>query len=280
MSSNVFVIVPAHNEEQEMARVINSLKLSKRAGAISDFLIVANGCTDNTAGVAKALGARVVTLAEANKGHAFIEGVKFAHKERANVVVSVDADAASFNPSNIKALTAPVLKGQAKMAVSEFDLINRGVSYPAEFSGFRAISMETLKPIIMGNKGWIHALTSTPYSLERGLNTKIFGNYELNSLTIMGLKDNSHQKVNLLRKENRPFFGNDNLLGVMRKGEKERVVIVEAGFKVRRHIRNNELINDAIKTTAEYFVERAKRLRTAQARRMDLHTKLKAQRKR
>lgn len=184
MTEKVIAIVPAHNEQGNLGAVIASLKSSKKAGVISDFIIVANGCKDRTYEEAIKYGAKVIELKAGNKGGAFIEGVKWAQKEGASVVVTLDADVKRFNPNSIRHLVTPVVKKQTPMTITTAMLKGNKVEFPPEYSGFRAISMKALKPIIAGNRDWIKQLTLGKYSLELGLNTKIFGIHhtELNFL--------------------------------------------------------------------------------------------------
>jgi glycosyltransferase involved in cell wall biosynthesis len=258
LPASVFAILPAHNEADTIADAIESLKEAKKSGAIAGFVVVANGCTDRTVKVARSLGAKVIVQKEANKGKAFIKGTFLAAKAKAKVVLTVDADAARFSKINVWALTHSVLTRQAKMAIAECSSIKGEVSYPAEFSGFRAISMETLKPILANNREWVNALTSTPYSLERGLNIKILGNLEVNLVTtgenhFPGLSGN----IGVM----------DNLLGKRREGEIKRVTVVEAGFKVKRNIRAPTQIGNANFATSRYFFDRVLRLKKALGKR-------------
>ena len=64
MSDNikVSVIVPAHNEEKYVVRCINSVKqAASRVKCGVEIIVVCNRCTDRTAELAEARGARVVT---------------------------------------------------------------------------------------------------------------------------------------------------------------------------------------------------------------------------
>ncbi|MFA6419622.1 MAG: glycosyltransferase [archaeon] len=259
MTNKVVVILPAHNEEADIGRVVGYLKKIKREGGIKDFVVVANGCTDRTAEIAIKLGANVIQTREANKGKAFLLGLPFARERKAGIVVTVDADAAEFTSKNIRALTDPIGKGKAKMVVSEFGHHSGSISYPPEYSGFRAISMDTLKPIFAGNKTWIDALTSTSYSLERGLNTKILGNPRVDKETL-GHIPSMRRKVGSPLGQN-AFLGSENLLGSMKKGERERLVIVNAGFKVNRDIRVPQQIVKMNSITSGYFIDRVRKLK-------------------
>ncbi|MFA6269091.1 MAG: glycosyltransferase [archaeon] len=260
MNNKTIVILPAHNEQSDIVRMVGNLVELKQKGAIDDFVVVANGCTDRTAEIAKKLGANVIEIREANKGRAFIRGLRFAKKQGADIVVTLDADAERFGPANIRALVDPVKRGLVMMAVSEVTHSKFRVTYPAEYSGFRAISMDALKPILIGNKSWIQMITSTPYSLERGLNAKILGNIRLNEFTMAGAFATKENHRTFLLSGNK-FFGGENANGVARDNSRQRAVIVEAGFKVNRHIRDCEQIIHMNAITEKQYMERLDMLR-------------------
>lgn len=62
MSAEMSVVIPAHNEERVLPRLLASL-----ADERLEIIVVANGCSDATADVARAAGVRVVELAEGSK---------------------------------------------------------------------------------------------------------------------------------------------------------------------------------------------------------------------
>lgn len=67
------VMIAARNEEKVIGNLIDSLKKQDYPGEPVDIYVVADNCTDSTARVAKAHGARVFTrhdTAHATKGYA------------------------------------------------------------------------------------------------------------------------------------------------------------------------------------------------------------------
>ncbi len=69
----VAVVVPAHNEEANIASCVKSLLAAKRGGMDVDVWVVADNCTDDTAKVAKKAGAQVLertNAVERGKGYA------------------------------------------------------------------------------------------------------------------------------------------------------------------------------------------------------------------
>lgn len=69
------VIVPAHNEGQVIGRLLRQLVPSGPAGGLN-VIVVANGCTDNTAEVAASFGprVRVLSIPVASKHQALLAG--------------------------------------------------------------------------------------------------------------------------------------------------------------------------------------------------------------
>ncbi len=54
------VVIPAHNEEGVIAETIRSIQEVDYPGALYDIVVIADNCTDRTAELARALGARVL----------------------------------------------------------------------------------------------------------------------------------------------------------------------------------------------------------------------------
>jgi glycosyltransferase involved in cell wall biosynthesis len=175
MVSNIIAILPAWNEEKFISPVLGSLKLAVKEGVIKDFIVVANGCTDNTVGIARKAGAKVIVNKVPSKGRALISGFRWAHKRGAGVVVTVDADAEAFKPRQLLEVAAGVLNGKTLMSIAGAYSIGVMAEVPREYCGFRAISMQALKPIILGNTEWIRAISYGKYGAEVALNEKIFG---------------------------------------------------------------------------------------------------------
>ena len=92
MSDNikVSVIVPAHNEEKYVERYINSVKqAASRVKCGVEIIVVCNRCTDRTAELALARGARVVT--DESRCIATVRNTGIA-AARGKVIVTMDCD--------------------------------------------------------------------------------------------------------------------------------------------------------------------------------------------
>lgn len=90
------VVVPAHDEEATVARLLESLRAQTRPDLLSTILVVADHCGDDTAGVAARAGADVLVRdgGGAGKPPSLREGVDRlrARRERGDAVVLLDAD--------------------------------------------------------------------------------------------------------------------------------------------------------------------------------------------
>lgn len=118
------VIVPAHNEEAVIGRLLAGM-LADAAGEL-DIVVVANGCTDDTATVARAAGpgVRVVEIAEASKIAALNAG------DDATTVfprVYVDADV-EVSGATVLALAELLERGPALVASPRVQLDLEDVS--------------------------------------------------------------------------------------------------------------------------------------------------------
>lgn len=110
--ATVSVIIPAHNEERPLARNLSVL-LAEAGPERPEVVVVANGCDDATADVARAAGVRVVELAEASKTLALNAGDAAASTFPR---IYLDADV-TLSPGALHAL-AETLRGDGVMAAA------------------------------------------------------------------------------------------------------------------------------------------------------------------
>jgi glycosyltransferase involved in cell wall biosynthesis len=106
---NITLIIPALNEAACIAPLLAELP----AGLVEELLIVDNGSTDDTAGVARRAGARVIVEPRRGYGYACAAGVAAASGD---LLAFMDGDG-SFVPSELAALLAPLLDGSADLVL-------------------------------------------------------------------------------------------------------------------------------------------------------------------
>ncbi len=117
----ISVIIPAFNEEENIARTISLAKESKIVGEI---LVVNNLSTDKTEEISIVNGARVVNCNNQGKGYAMEMGIKFAQNE---TIVFLDADVQYVKENVIEKLGLPILEGEVDFVKSSFDRTTGGI---------------------------------------------------------------------------------------------------------------------------------------------------------
>ena len=98
------VLVPAHNEEQGLGATVIALRAQMEAG--DRLLMIADNCTDDTAGVAASHQAEVVVRNDPvrrGKGYALDHGMRQLALDPPELVVIVDADC-ELHPGGLNAL--------------------------------------------------------------------------------------------------------------------------------------------------------------------------------
>ncbi len=113
---SVAIIIPAYNEAERIAIVLQAALKSKLA---TEVIVVSDGSKDDTAKVAAAIpGVRVIDLKEnMGKGGAMCIGVDATD---ADIVAFVDADLVGLTPQHIDAIIGPVQKGLCEMCLGVF----------------------------------------------------------------------------------------------------------------------------------------------------------------
>ncbi len=89
----VAVLMAAHNESLEIAEALKSIKAQMREG--DRLIVVADNCTDDTADIARAIGAEVVERFDNErraKGYAVDFGVSYLRQSPLPVMAIIDAD--------------------------------------------------------------------------------------------------------------------------------------------------------------------------------------------
>jgi glycosyltransferase involved in cell wall biosynthesis len=110
--TGVAVVIPALNEEASLPGLLAAIP------AVGQVLVVDNGSTDDTAAVAAAAGATVLSQPARGYGQACQVGIAHAAAHGAEVLVILDADHAD-EPGRLGQLVDPILAGHADMVLSD-----------------------------------------------------------------------------------------------------------------------------------------------------------------
>lgn len=116
-SKRLAILIPCHNEELGIEKVITSVpvKQLKRLGYNSQIIVIDNNCTDKTVAIARKLHATVVTETKKGKGNAIMAGFK-AIKKNIDYVVMLDGDN-TYKGSEIPRLVEPLESGFCDVVV-------------------------------------------------------------------------------------------------------------------------------------------------------------------
>lgn len=109
-TEKVAILVPAHNEEIELAATLASLTPQLRSQ--DRLVVIADNCTDSTAEIARRCDAIVLerqNLVQRGKGYALDYGLRFLADEPPDVVIVIDADC-RVEAGTIASLTQAVIK--------------------------------------------------------------------------------------------------------------------------------------------------------------------------
>lgn len=145
----VAVIIPA---KDEAARIGVVLDVVKRAKLAKEIIVVCDGCTDDTADVARSRkGVKVIELPyNKGKGGAMVAGVQATD---AKVIAFVDADLTGLRPEHLDRIILPILTGACEMCVGVF----RGGKFWSD-------TAQRISPYISGQRALRRSLfDSIPY---------------------------------------------------------------------------------------------------------------------
>ncbi len=111
----VDAIVPAYNEEESVAQVINVIK---ELDYINNVIVVNDGSSDNTEAIAIDAGAKVIThQTNKGKGAAIKTGVNVSD---ADVVAFIDGDIKNLSSKKVDCFIRPILEGNADITKTKF----------------------------------------------------------------------------------------------------------------------------------------------------------------
>lgn len=170
----LIIQIPCYNEEQSLPVVLSELPRELEGIDTIEWLIIDDGCEDETVAVAKKHGVDHVVSHPKNLGlaAAFMTGIKTSLKLGADIIVNTDADN-QYKSEYIKDLIQPILTNKAEFVIGArpisdiegFSSIKKilqkigswtvrmasSTDIPDAPSGFRAISQHAAKRLNVFN---------------------------------------------------------------------------------------------------------------------------------
>ncbi len=181
---NVTVIIPALNEEKSIAKVLDAIP-----DWVNEIIVTDNASKDETAKIASAKGARVITEKFKGYGDACYRGIEQARFAR--IIVFLDADFSDY-PEKMSLLVDPIVEGKAHMVIGSrtLGLAQKGSLTPQQYWGnklacfligliwgkqytdlgpFRAVSAEALHQLNMRDRGYGWTVEMQIRAIQEGL---------------------------------------------------------------------------------------------------------------
>ncbi len=141
------VVVPAHNEEKQIARCVKSILAADQTSVNLTIAVVADNCTDDTAGVARGAGARVLqrtNLELRGKGYALDYAFTVLTSEMYHAFMVVDADSV-IAPNALVEIAGSILAG-ADAVQCRYLVSNPGDSARTRLMNVALLAFNVLRP--------------------------------------------------------------------------------------------------------------------------------------
>jgi len=104
--TKIKVIIPAYNEADSIAKVINDIPK-----IVDEVIVVSNNSSDNTEENARKAGATVLTENQRGYGYACLKGMSYVNKQevKPDIIVFLDGDYSDY-PKELTKIVKPILE--------------------------------------------------------------------------------------------------------------------------------------------------------------------------
>jgi cellulose synthase/poly-beta-1,6-N-acetylglucosamine synthase-like glycosyltransferase len=172
--ARIAVLVPAHNEEADIAQTVETLRSQINSG--DQLIVIADNCCDRTAEVARQAGAFVLERENSHlrgKGYALDYGLKFLADSPPEILMIVDGDC-EVALGSLDALAHRVQLSQRPVQSTYLMKLPPNATLRDQISGFALTLKNLARPLGMKTLGWPSLLTGSgmafPWSLMQSVN--------------------------------------------------------------------------------------------------------------
>lgn len=109
---NIFVLIPALNEEQSIGSVIDDIPKD----LIKEIIVIDNGSQDSTPEVVRQHGATALFEITRGYGHALMKGIHYIADKKPGIIVFLDGDYSDY-PDEIPDIIKPILEDNMDMVI-------------------------------------------------------------------------------------------------------------------------------------------------------------------
>ena len=166
----ISVIIPALNEEKNIAKVISCVK---KCNLIDEIIVVDNNSIDRTASIAKEMGTTTLLCKNRGKGYAMECGIKSCSSD---YVIFVDGDIGDYESNFLDKMLRPLIDDDYDFVKSSFERtggrVTELVAKPLLEILFPALGVynQPLSGIIAGKKALFDELTfEKDYGVDIGI---------------------------------------------------------------------------------------------------------------
>lgn len=156
VNRRVSIIIPAYNEESTLPGALSSCRQLKPL----EIIVVANGCTDRTAEIAKKWGCQ--TIARPRPLGNDVGRAIGARQARGDILLFLDADF-QLDPVDLRRVVAPLLNDSADVSLNDFTALWKEKKVPHSTTVWRQVFNELLGRKDLG----IDSVLSVPHAIKK-----------------------------------------------------------------------------------------------------------------
>ena len=166
LAGRIAIVVPAHDEAAGIARTLDNLLGIARIDGAATVCVIADNCSDDTAAIARARGARVLErhdLQQRGKGHALDHAFGLLAGEGFVAYVVIDAD--TLAEPNLLAVLRRHLGAGALAVQTRYTVLNAEQSPRTRLAELALCAFNVLRPRARHALGWSAGILGNGFAL-------------------------------------------------------------------------------------------------------------------